>query len=376
MTSIIYPIKNEPKVRSLKDIVKEYENSLAPEEFQRPEAWRCNDRKSYFQSLLMNRLEGNFVVVDLELASNKLQRIAPQNRAHNFFKNLESQGYEYIILDGNNRFKFLSALMRDEWQIPKGVYTYVLEDDVQQLVVGPHNNTFSKLPKLVRNLISKRQVVISEYTQIDYKGLSEVFLNVNSGVELNPQEKRNAFGTAWADYVRELRKDLAPLMLMVHGDNHKYRLKSDNWIADALCFVRNVTPQNTIGITQITKNALYRSDFNEDEVQPLTLKFQQLMDYVTSMITDENVDLDETEITRPVSCMNLLWMMCNGIETYDEAVDAMILHEKFYGDTSTLMNDKGRNFQWACGFLGSENNEIRMNVLPSIIKQVTAKVAV
>ena len=126
MTSIIYPIKNEPKVRSLKDIVKEYENSLAPEEFQRPEAWRCNDRKSYFQSLLMNRLEGNFVVVDLELASNKLQRIAPQNRAHNFFKNLESQGYEYIILDGNNRFKFLSALMRDEWQIPKGVYTYVL----------------------------------------------------------------------------------------------------------------------------------------------------------------------------------------------------------------------------------------------------------
>lgn len=373
--SRIFPIKHEPKVRSLKDVVDNYQYSCAPEEFQRPEAWNKDDRKGYFQSLLMNRLEGNFVIVDLELTIAKLDKLAPQDRAYKFFKNLCNQDIEYIILDGNNRFKFLSALKKDEWQIPKGTYHYVIEDDILQLVVGSHNNVFSKLPKLVQKVINERQLVISEYVQIDYSGLSEVFTNVNSGVPLNRQEKRNAIDSPWADYVRKLSKDIASLLISMIGQNYKYRLKGDEWIVDALCFAQNVSPNNIIGVAQSNKDALYRSYLSDEDEEKYSEKFLQLADYITTMITDDNVTLEDKIIVRPSTVMNLFWMMCNGVETYDQAVEAVILHEQSYKDTA-LVNDEGNNYVWACGALGAKNNELRMKVLSQIVSEVVDPILV
>ena len=240
MTQVkIFPIKHEPKVRSLKDTVLNYKNSYAPEEFQRPEAWGKDDRKHYFQSLLMNRLEGNFVVVDVELAIKKLEKLAPTDRAYKFLLELSRQGIEYILVDGNNRFKFLTALMNDEYQIPRGTYNYAIEDDILTLVVGPHNNVLSKLPKLVQKVIRDRQLIISEYVQINYTGLSDVFTNVNSGVPLNNQEKRNAMDSPWADWVRQIRKEIASLLITMFGPNYKTRLKGDEWIVQSLDFAIN-----------------------------------------------------------------------------------------------------------------------------------------
>ena len=106
-------------------------------------------------------------------------------------------------------------------------------------MVGKHNNVFSKLPKLVQKAIKGRKVIVSEYTQIDYKGLSDVFVNVNSGVPLNAQELRNALHTAWAAYVRQMRKELAPLLIKMFGNKYKKRLVGDEWIVDAIDMVLN-----------------------------------------------------------------------------------------------------------------------------------------
>jgi hypothetical protein len=208
----------------------------------------------------MNRLEGSFVFVDLTLAIHKLESFAPDNRACTFFKELKSQGYNYLTLDANNRLKTLTALLRDEWTIPSGDYSYVLDDSVDHLELKSATK-FSDLPEVVRHLIEERQIIISLYTQIDYKGFSEVFLNVNSGVAPNPQEKRNAFGTEWADYVREIRNDDLSFMELIHGQNHMRRLFNViNWIADALCFIRNVSADKVTGIAQLTKNVFYTSE--------------------------------------------------------------------------------------------------------------------
>lgn len=368
-TPWIHPVKSAPQVRTLKDTVKQYENSIAPEQFQRPESWQSVDKKKYFTSILMDRLEGSFVFVDLTLAVHKLESIAPENRAYKFFKDFKSQGYNYLTLDANNRLKMLTALLKDEWKIPSGSYWYVLDDSVDHLKLECATK-FSDLPEVVRHLIEERQIIISQYTQIDYKGLSEVFLNVNSGVAPNPQEKRNAFGTEWADYVREVRNGDLSFMKLIHGENHMRRLFSDNWIADALCLIRNVTTDKVTGINQLTKNILYTSDFIQSDADYYTSKFQQLSSYITQMIEDQIMSVKA--ITRPVSCMNLLWMLCNGISTYEQAVDAMIEHEEFYQRKDDILNDNGRNFTWACGSLGNENNEIRMKVLPDIIQKVTS----
>lgn len=371
----LYPIKHCPKVRSLIDTVTNYRHSFAPEEFQRPEAWGKTDRKDYFSSLLMNRLEGNFVVVDLQLAYSKLKKLAPNDRAYNFFEGLIEQGLEYIILDGNNRFKFLTSLMKDEWEIPKGTYKYVVEDDILTLVVGPHNNKYSKLPKLVQKVIAERDLVISEYVQINFTGLSDVFTNVNSGVPLNNQEKRNAFDSPWAGFVRKIRHENASLLISMFGTDYMRRLKSDEWIVECMDYVINVTPDTIVGVTQTSKNKLYGSDIEDIDQDTYLEVFSELSDFITAMIKDEDVELPNKAILRPSTVMNTFWMMFNGIETYEEVVKAITLHEKAYKDTS-IVNDEGDNYKWACGGLGAKNNELRMQVITEIIEQVTGKVMV
>ena len=370
--SIIFPIKHEPKVRSLKDTVVNYQHSFAPEEFQRPEAWGKDDRKSYFQSLLMNRLEGNFVVVDIELAIAKLEKIAPTDRAYKFFRELSKQETEYIILDGNNRFKFLTALMNDEYQIPKGTYNYVVEDDIHTLVVGKHNNVFSKLTKLVKKSIRERQLIISEYVQIDYTGLSDVFTNVNSGVPLNNQEKRNAMDSQWSGWVRQIRKENSSLLISLFGPNYKFRLKCDEWIVQSLDFAINCTPNEIKGVGQGSMNRLYKSDITDIDQNFLFETFVELTDYISGMRSDDNFTFDgnidkEKVLLRPSTAMNLFWMMVNGVETYNDACAAVIAHEKAYRDTA-LVNDDGNNYVWACGGLGAKNNEMRMQVLSKILE--------
>ena len=376
--SFIFPVKHEPKVRSLKDTVVNYQYSYAPEEFQRPEAWGKDDRKDYFQSLLMNRLEGNFVVVDIELAIKKLEKLAPTDRAYKFLVELSHQGIEYILLDGNNRFKFLTALMNDEYQIPRGTYNYVIEDDILTLVVGSHNNVFSKLPKLVQKVIRDRQLVISEYVQIDYTGLSDVFTNVNSGVPLNHQEKRNAMDSQWAGWVRQIRKEIASLLITMFGPNYKFRLKGDEWIVQSLDFAINCTADNIKGVGQGSMNRLYKSDITDIDQQSFFETFIELSDYINAMIADDDFTFgDKTDkvkvLSRGSTAMNLFWMMINGVVTYEDACAAVIAHEKAYKDSS-FINDDGNNYVWACGGLGAKNNEMKMKILPEILEEVGSAV--
>ena len=381
MSSLIHIIKRDPINTYLRDLINNYASAYAPEQFQRPEAWSKSDMKLYFNSVLMNRLEGNFVFVDLCLALKKIKEIDITDRAYCFFESLHQQGINYIILDGNNRFKFLTKLLSDEWQIPRGTYQYILDDHVTSFVVGSHNNVFSKLPEVVKRIIEKRILVVSEYTQINYDGLSEVFTNVNCGVPLNNQEKRNALNSPWADYVRSLRKEIAPLLILLFGEEYKRRLKGDEWIVEALDYAINVKDFDESdpsykppGVSQSTKNSLYNSDIDDVNTEMYKENFLQLSEYISFMHTDEDVKYDEKVLNRSSLAINLFWMICNGISTYEQVVEALTLHEKVYTDY-TKVNDSGNNYVWACGGTGAKNNEFRIKVLSDIVKKLKSSVA-
>lgn len=386
MNPIIFPIKNDPLTTTIKDLLNNYKGAYAPEQFQRPESWSASERSKYFSSVLLNRLEGSFVFVDLELALNRLQQIDPNDRAYKYFDNLLSQMIEKIVLEGNNRLKFFEALLSDEYTIPNGVYHYVSDPhttSLSQFVVGKHNNVFSKLDPHIKKVILGRKVVVSEYTQIDYSGLSQVFINVNSGVPLNAQELRNAMDTPWAEYVRMLRSQIAPLLMKIFPTtkktNYKKRLVGDELIAEMLDMVINNYKEGETdeyefkGVTQTSKNKLYESDFTQQH-EYYVEKFLLLADYIDRMIDDNWEDLSQTAIIKKSSVVNLFWMMCNGIETYEQAVEAMYLHEESYKD-KTLVNDADDTYKWACGGMGLKNMEFRMQVLPQIVEKSLEKIA-
>ena len=389
-------VKKTPSIMGLHQVVVKYALNVAPENFQRPESWSKDDQKKFFISLCMDRVEGVIVIVDVENALYKLQQVAPDDRAiSNIFDPIQEAGLEYIILDGNNRLQFLINLINDIYSIPEGRYGYIRDPQdhsISVFTVKRNKNKFSDLPKPVQRTLLNRLIIVSEYTQIGYDGLSEVFLNTNSGVFPNAQEIRNALNSPWADYVRALRSEI-PQLLGHMFKNFKKRYCGDDWIVDCLDFVLNVKTDerndedeviNTTysPITQSSKTKLYKSDFPTPAEQ-VRIKdtFIDLASFVDQMIDEKITKEDKKLLKRKALLQNLFYMMYHGLTTYEQVQQAVELHDKayfdkknvFYPNWSDADTDKqfdDLTFKNACEGSRSVNMEFRCLQLTKIISEV------
>ena len=350
-------VKRTPSIEPLRNVVENYKDFIAPPEFQRPESWTPKERIAFFNSLLMDRIEGVLVVVNIDEALYNLQEVSPDDRAVRLFDALQKQEYEYVILDGHNRLQFLMGLINNRYGIPEGEYGYIRSEkdtSVSRFKVRRNKNKFSDLPKVVQDTLLKRRCIISEYTQIGYDGLSDVFINTNAGVFPNRQELRNAWNSPWADYVRAVRCEVPELLSKIFT-NFKKRYLGDDWIVECLDFAVGAVTEldeevpfegklfngerdddgNRIletysaaveisPVSQSTKDNLYKSNFlSEPEQLGYLQVFKDLSEYVNEFIAEiDGSDMEPKEkvkeiksLTTKVNLMNLYWMMCNGIDT-------------------------------------------------------------
>ena len=386
-------VKKTPNIMGLQQVVVKYALNVAPENFQRPESWSKDDQKAFFISLCMDRVEGVIVIVDVENALYKLQQVAPDDRAiSNIYEPILEAGLEYIVLDGNNRLQFLINLINDIYSIPEGRYGYIRDPQdhsISVFTVKRNKNKFSDLPKPVQRTLLNRLIIISEYTQIGYDGLSEVFLNTNSGVFPNAQEIRNALNSPWADYVRSLRSEI-PQLLGHMFKNFKKRYCGDDWIVDCLDFVLNVADVDPDGvketayypITQTSKTKLYKGDFlSAAEQIRIRDTFIDLASFVDQMIDEKITKEDKKLLKRKSLIQNLFFMIYNGLTTYEQVQAAVELHDKayfdkkntFYPNWSDAETDKqfdDLTFKNACEGSRAINMEFRYLQLTKIMSEV------
>jgi len=379
--NFLVPLKERITLMDYAYMLQKFGAFNAPRQFQRPIAWKAEDRKKFFQSILMNRVEGSYVLVDVKSCIARLELAGEcDSPTYKFFKKFLSEGYKYVILDGNNRMCFIQSLFDDTFTIPEGKYEYITDEvngSITSFTVRKGKQTFSELPERVREILQSRQAAISLYTQITLEGMSEVFQNVNSGVPLNGQELRNAYSTPWAEYVRNIADETSSLLAKLFKD-HRYRLRGEEWIADCLDMtIQAITIDEILnettyhGVSQTTKNKLYKSDFlSENDKNFYSDKFIELMDFITLMI-QENI-LDEKILTRSSAVQNLYWMMCNGIDTYDQAVDAVELHNNAYINKSRtfVCGDEDKIFKECCNGMSGENLKARHIVFEEIITKI------
>lgn len=386
-------VKKTPNIMGLQQVVVKYALNVAPENFQRPESWSKEDQKAFFISLCMDRVEGVIVIVDVENALYKLQQVAPDDRAiSNIYEPILEAGLEYIVLDGNNRLQFLINLINGIYSIPEGRYGYIRDPQdhsISVFTVKRNKNKFSDLPKPVQRTLLNRLIIISEYTQIGYDGLSEVFLNTNSGVFPNPQEIRNALNSPWADFVRTLRSEM-PQLLGHMFKNFKKRYCGDDWIVDCLDFVLNVADVDPEGekettyspISQSSKTKLYKSDFLSSAEQiRIRDTFIDLASFLDQMIDEKITKEDKKLLKRKSLIQNLFYMMYNGLTTYEQIQEAVELHDKAYFDKKNTFYPNWSNahddlqfddltFKNACEGSRAINMEFRCLQLSKIISQV------
>jgi hypothetical protein len=387
--NFLVPLKAGMKLIDYAYVLQKFGAFNAPRQFQRPIAWKAEDRKKFFRSLLMDRVEGTYVLVDVSNCIGILEKTGEcDSDSYKFFKNFLNEGYEYVILDGNNRICFMKSLFDDTYTIPEGKYESVTEVQgdhfIETFTIRKGRQKFSDLPGRVQKVLREREAAISLYKQITLEGMSEVFQNVNSGVPLNGQELRNAYSTLWAEYVRNIADDVCALLAKLFK-NHRSRLRGEEWIADCLDMTIQAIDHDPIlnetkitGVSQTTKNKLYMSDFLVQQDKDFYFdKFVELMDFTILMIQEQKLGRDNFKpFTRPSSVQNLYWMMCNGLETYDQVVAAVKLHDAAYNDKNRtfICGDDYKIFKECCNGMSGENLKARYTVLNEIIDNVVPNV--
>ena len=381
----VAPIKGETKMQELAYLMSKFKKVVAPKRCQRPLCWSHRTKLKFFKSLLMNRVEGTFIFIDIHSAFEAIRREYHSNeKSYIFFEDLINANYRYIVIDGNNRYHFLEDLFSDQWLIPTGEYQYISNTTtgkIETFEVLPKKRKFSDLLVKVQDAIKERCSPVSPYSQLDLAGLADVFTNVNSGVALNRQELRNVMDVDYADLVRELEDDIMPLLNQLI-DRPQLGLTGQEFIVDCIDFVLNGIiptegqPSKHNAINQGTKDELYNSAADSDYFYKIIYaNLKLIQDYLPRMIDDEILGSGNSrKVKRKSAVQNLLWMMCNGLDaSYESCVAAMQETENEYSSsyqypTSYQTDDK--SFRESCGGLNKECMQIRERILTRTINNV------
>ena len=333
----VAPIKGETKMQELAYLMSKFKKVVAPKRCQRPLCWSHRTKLKFFKSLLMNRVEGTFIFIDIHSAFEAIRREYHSNeKSYIFFEDLINANYRYIVIDGNNRYHFLEDLFSDQWLIPTGEYQYISNTTTGKI------ETFEVLPK-------KRK-------------FSDLLVKVQ-------------------DLVRELEDDIMPLLNQLI-DRPQLGLTGQEFIVDCIDFVLNGIiptegqPSKHNAINQGTKDELYNSAADSDYFYKIIYaNLKLIQDYLPRMIDDEILGSGNSrKVKRKSAVQNLLWMMCNGLDaSYESCVAAMQETENEYSSsyqypTSYQTDDK--SFRESCGGLNKECMQIRERILTRTINNV------
>ena len=79
--------------------------------------------------------------------------------------------------------------------------------------------TYNTLPDFIKtHFDSNIHVVVYKVVEASLTDLCELFININDGVTLNPQEKRNAIVCKLASIVRELSQDFEKFFSIINNN--------------------------------------------------------------------------------------------------------------------------------------------------------------
>jgi len=404
------PRKEAPITKTLKNLFQDYfKNFNAPPDFQRPRSWDADNEYNFFVSLLENTVEGTIVLVDIlealeavkNIVGNTTKGVKDMDRLYATISLLEEklkEGYDYIVLDGNNRLCFYIDLFNNEYSIPDGTYYYVPHNgfDFRTFIVSRKANKFKDLPPDVQKALWHRLQTVSVYTQVDWDRMCEIFLNVNDGVDVERQEKRNAFGWSdWAGFIRTLRSENLNLLKMIHKDPIK-AYTGDQTIAQCIDFVRQAIEETEtiqkfeneidadedgkgipyqakvkVGASnQGTLDSLYCTVLEDEDKDYFQAQFLNLSHYVSTLCDEALNEKEKEHYKSKAFIMNLFFMMCNGLDTYQEVSIAANLHRERVKDTSQTFAADKKTFYNACSGTSKPCLEYRYIVLTEIISKV------
>jgi len=169
--------------------------------FQRKICWTDLQCKQFVASILKGRATMPITLVDLaevvEYCEDKQLK-----EDSKFFRNLLSQGYRYISIDGQNRTQAIRDFFENKFSI-----TGDFEDkDGERHSIT--NKFYKDLPERLQDAFNDQAILLTLIEALeDRHEMHYAFIDHNSGTALNAQELRNALLTPMAKCIRDLSEN-------------------------------------------------------------------------------------------------------------------------------------------------------------------------
>jgi hypothetical protein len=195
--------------------------------FQRHACWPLKQMTEFCTSVMLGNAPSPIVVVNIE---KSLEKTVKNSDDWKYFKKWKDLGYKWISIDGNNRTVSLKKFYNNEVPISHGKYLRSVVININHT-----NDTFAKIPdEIKQKAYEDSQITVVEYHVSSRQDCSDLFLNINSGRDLNAQEKRNAKLTDIAKEIRELgANSVEALKYIFNKGNEGYQI--DEMIARMAC---------------------------------------------------------------------------------------------------------------------------------------------
>ena len=188
--------------------------------FQSEERWNDTQRRKYINSLLSDSCPTPVVLADVKSCMEYCKKQFGDDSAdYLYFKDKDENGYEFISIDGNNRSRALKRFIKGEFGLSiKGDLKIKNIEQEAYKTWKPTKSTrfYNSLPQYIKTHFDQDvYVIVYKVGEASLADLCDLFLCINDGVTLNPQEKRNAIVCQLADIVRLLSKDFDEFSLYI-----------------------------------------------------------------------------------------------------------------------------------------------------------------
>ena len=340
------------------------------ESFQSNERWDIKSKQEYMSSVLEGRAVTSIILARLDSIVPALElAFGKDNEDYLFFKELQNKGYEYITIDGNNRDRCLSNFIEDDFPLTEKEYEIDDEYGQKYFKAKKENKYYSKLPEDMKIYVDNTAMNILVVTQADRRGLADLFIAVNKGMNLNAQEKRNAIMCAFGQAVRTLSKKLNKGFSKVFSDNSLNRRFGDEMIVTASVIIAN-------GIDNLGGPS--RDDAYTDSSKELEVFTPKVIPIMTNIVN--NIILkhgsgaikiggfDSGNFVDLIMLFNYMYDKSIHIEDYKAFNDWFILSQSERVDNTDILykGSKGTNKRTYGGLLratGKAFLDIRLNML-------------
>ena len=170
---------------------------LVDRSFQRKVCWTEKTCREFIHSANLGRAFYPIVVADVKTG---LERSHDGGKEYSIekYEDAENLRKDYISLDGQNRSMAWKKLFNDQVHL-RGTFLDADGDEVDVM-----NAVYSQLPERLQDALRDTEIILSVAKQCYYDELHEIFVNINSGDALNPQEIRNAINTKISEFIRKI----------------------------------------------------------------------------------------------------------------------------------------------------------------------------